>query len=199
MLLLKQINKHAKTILQISIFCSLTLTTHINADTTHIDTPADITQQYIDNINKEKWENVAQLFHRESLIEFKESLMPLFADENEAEFGQSLFGNKTAKQIKQLDPHTFFAKFLEKVLAAKISTGIKKQSLTIVGDVQEKPTLRHVLIRINNETNLSNSSQSDWNVITLKPDNSQNKAWRILVGGKIKRYTHAIKRKFMIF
>lgn len=164
-----------------------------------IDTPEQITRQYLDNVKKQDWNAVSHLFHEESLKEFKTTLMPIFIDEDAKDFRHSLFGNITNEEVGKLDPQVFFRAFLKNIFSVQLSSRTNNKSLDVIGGVTDGDELYHVLIRTNILTAGKKTPLNDLQIITLKPEKNNKHVWRLVMGDKLKRHAHIIKMKLMSF
>ena len=152
--------------------------------TAYAASPDELTAQYYQHIDKNQWNNIADMLHESALIEFKSRLLPLLNSEaNNGRNGllRRTFGKQaTYEDAKNASEKVFFVKVISNVAGLVKNSGIKNTQTTVIGKIAEDKDLIHVLVR--ERYQLGDMELTNMEVLSYK---QVGKDWALLLSGKI--------------
>lgn len=156
--------------------------------------PEEITEEYFQLLEDQKWEEIASLFDENALSDFRGMLQFLFENDSLPALAQvrsQFFGPSiTSAQVNEMTDQIFFSKFLGGIFQQAAQLGsLNFTKLEILGSVKEGKDTVHVVTR--NVVGFGEMEMENMEIVSFKKVETQ---WKILLSGKIKGFAQQLSK-----
>ncbi len=146
------------------------------------ETPEQVARKVADATKAADWKAFAACFHPGALADLKRLLRDLTADEGTRVMAKTFVGLSTPEELDKLSGEQVLERFMSKISeqVPGFAEALKGADIQILGHVDEKPDLAHVVSR--NRVKVGELKVTKMEVISLR---RQGNRWKALLSGSL--------------